>query len=124
MKNYVKGFENHLNESRINETYKDLLHSMEVFQEPLNDLSALVDHLRALRIEGVDSRYINENYAEPANQLLLELDRLKRSFMDDESLWQRKGRFREDSERRTEEMWKRMADVQAENERRYRGERY
>lgn len=125
MKNHVKSFGSYVSNGRVNETYQDLLQTMEIFQEPLNRLDELRSHLRGLSIEGVEPKYIEEKYGDRVNEILLDLDRLKREFQDDDSMWQRQGRFREDAEKRSEEVWKRMADTQAENERRYREmERY
>jgi hypothetical protein len=91
-------------EGFLNETYDDLLKTMEFFAESENSLRALENRLREINVEGVDSNHIRE-YADQVLGISADLSKLRNSFMNDETTWQSKGRFRADAEARSEKVW-------------------
>jgi hypothetical protein len=98
-------------EGFLNETYDDLLKTMEFFSEGGNSLSALESRLREINVEGVDSSHISK-YADQVLSINADLEKLRNSFMNDETIWQSKGRFRADAETRTEKVWNDMRNYQ------------
>jgi hypothetical protein len=98
-------------EGFLNETYDDLLKTMEFFAESENSLRALRNRLGEINVEGVDSSHIRE-YADKVLNISADLEELRNSFINDETMWQSKGRFRADAEARSEKVWNDMKNYQ------------
>jgi len=98
-------------EGFLNETYDDLLKTMEFFAESENSLRALRNRLGEINVEGVDSSHIRE-YADKVLNISADLEELRNSFINDETMWQSKGRFKADAEARSEKVWNDMKNYQ------------